>query len=144
MPTRKLVTGRAGTVSETYLRLIGRFPLRPITSDESLDQAIAVVNSLLDRDDLDADEEGYLDVLGDLIHKYEKDAHPLPPLPDADMLRHLIEMKGTSQAKVAESTGIATSTISEILAGKRGLNRKHIAALAKFFKVSPAIFLSVQ
>jgi transcriptional regulator with XRE-family HTH domain len=46
-----------------------------------------------------------------------------------------------TQAGVATETGIAESTISEILKGKRGLNRKHIEVLAKHFKVSPAVFL---
>ena len=144
MPTRSTSATRDATIRDTYLSLIRRYPLRPIGSEESLDQAIAMANSLLDREDLDPDEEGYLDVLGDLIHKYEQSEHPIPALSDAEMLRHLIEMKETTQAKVSEATGIATSTVSEILAGKRGLNRKHIAALARFFAVSPAIFLSTD
>jgi HTH-type transcriptional regulator / antitoxin HigA len=65
----------------------------------------------------------------------------LPPVADADMLRHLIESRETTQARVALEVGIAESTISEILKGKRGLNRKHIEVLAKHFKVSPAVFL---
>jgi HTH-type transcriptional regulator / antitoxin HigA len=31
--------------------------------------------------------------------------------------------------------------MSEILAGKQKLNLKHIEALARFFKVEPAVFL---
>jgi hypothetical protein len=38
----------------SYLGLIRRFPLRPITSEAELDQATALVNELLDRDRLDA------------------------------------------------------------------------------------------
>jgi HTH-type transcriptional regulator/antitoxin HigA len=38
--------------------------------------------------------------------------------------------------------GIAVSTISEILAGKRGLNRKHIEALARYFHIEPSVFIS--
>ncbi len=100
--------------------------------------------SLLDKDQRDADEEDYLDVLGDLVEKYETSAHPIPPVSDADMLRHLIEAKGVTQAEVAEETGISRSTISEILSGKRTLNRRHIDALAGFFHVSPAVFLAKE
>jgi HTH-type transcriptional regulator / antitoxin HigA len=129
-------------VSDRYLELIRRYPLRPIRSDAELDRAIAVIDSLTDRDDLTREEDDYLDVLGDLVEKYEAEQHPMPPLPDAEMLRHLIEARETTQARVAAETGIAESTLSEILAGKRGLNRKHIEALTRHFKVSPAVFLA--
>ena len=47
------------------------------------------------------------------------------------------------QARVSAETGIAVSTVSEILAGKRGLSRKHIEALARYFRVSPSLFMRV-
>ena len=83
-----------------------------------------MVDSLLDRRDLAPDEEDYLEVLGDLIEQYEGEAHPMPPVSDEEMLRHLIEAKGVSQTEVSKATGIADSTISEVLKGKRSLNRK--------------------
>ena len=64
----------------------------------------------------------------------------MPPLPDAELLRHLIDAKGVSQTEVAEGTGIADSTISEVLRGKRFLNRVHIAKLSRYFKVSADVF----
>ncbi len=42
---------------------------------------------------------------------------------------------------MAAGTGLAESTVSEILAGKRKLGMKHIQALARFFKVKAAVFL---
>jgi HTH-type transcriptional regulator/antitoxin HigA len=99
-----------------------------------------MVDSLLVRRDLSAEEEDYLEVLGDLIERYESEAHPMVPVSDAQMLRHLIEAKGVSQTEICAATGIADSTISEILKGKRALNRSHIGKLARFFKVSPDVF----
>lgn len=125
-----------------YHELIDRFPLRPILTDAELDLAIATVNSLLAREELDQDESDYLDVLSDLVHKYESQHHPIPPVSDADMLRHLIEARETTQARVAAETGISESTVSEVLAGKRKLNRRHIEALSRHFHVSPAVFIS--
>ena len=126
-----------------YFQLVRRFPLRPIRTDGELDQAIAVVNLLIDKGELTPGEDDYLDVLGDLVEKYEAEVHPMPPVSDAEMLRHLIEARETTQAKVSAATGVAESTISEILGGRRGLSRRHIEALARHFQVSPAIFLSV-
>jgi HTH-type transcriptional regulator / antitoxin HigA len=128
-------------VGDRYLELIRRFPLRPLRTDAELDRAITVIDDLIDRDDLEPEEEDYLEVLGDLVEKYEAEQHPMPPVSDADMLRHLIESRETTQARVAAETGIAESTISEILKGKRGLNRKHIETLARHFKVNPAILV---
>lgn len=125
---------------DRYLELVQRFPLRPIRSDEELERAIFMVNELIDRDERDADEEDYLDVLSDLVEKYETEQHPIPPASDADMLRYLIESWGVTQAKVAADTGIPESTISEILSGKRGLSRTNIGVLARHFHVSPATF----
>lgn len=138
---RLLDSGGAANLNGRYLELVRLFPLRPIRSDTDLDAAIAVVNSLIDREELSPDESDYLEVLGDLVEKYESDKHPLPPVSDADMLRHLMEARDTTQSAVATETGISVSTISEILSGKRGLNRRHIEALARHFHVSPAVFI---
>jgi len=123
-----------------YFELVNRFPLRPIRSDEELDRAIAVVDELTDRDELGEGEADYLDVLGDLIEKYEDEAHPIAGVTDAEMLRHLIEARDVTQARLAAETGIAESTISEVLAGKRGLSRHNIGVLSGYFHVSPAAF----
>jgi HTH-type transcriptional regulator/antitoxin HigA len=36
--------------------------------------------------------------------------------------------------------GIAESTVSEVLSGKRTLNRKQIGKLAKYFRIAPGAF----
>jgi HTH-type transcriptional regulator/antitoxin HigA len=127
---------------DRYFELVRQFPLRPIRSEAELDRAIELIDSLVDRDDLDRDESDYLDVLGDLVEKYEGQEHPMAPASDAEILRHLIEAREISQAQLADETRIAVSTISQILNGKRHLNRKHIASLSIFFGVSPAVFIA--
>ncbi|MCI0461297.1 MAG: helix-turn-helix domain-containing protein [Gemmataceae bacterium] len=134
------MTRKAGARRDVYLELIQRLPLRPIRSEEELDRAMAMVDELTDRDDLDQAERDYLDVLSDLIERYELEVHPIPRVPDAVVLAHLLEAKGTTQAEVARETGIAQSTISEVLAGKRTLNRSHIGKLSRYFNVGPTVF----
>jgi HTH-type transcriptional regulator / antitoxin HigA len=135
---------RASAPPASYLALIQQFPLWPIKSEAELDRATAVMNALVDRADLDRAEEGYLDVLSDLVERYEDKHHPIPTddLSDAEMLEHLIEAKDVTQAAVARATGIAGSTISEVLAGKRQLTRAQIGKLASYFHVSPAVFMT--
>ena len=131
---------RRKKVEDPYFALVRRFPLRPIRSDDALNAAVPMVDSLLDRGDLVPEEEDYLEVLGDLIERYEGEAHPMAPVSDAEMLRHLIEAKGVSQTEICKATGIADSTLSEILKGKRSLNRSHIGKLARYFNVLPGVF----
>lgn len=133
-------TTKTGKKRGLYLKLIQKFPLRPIRSDEELDRAIRVIDSLLDRAHLEPDEKDYLDVLSDQVERYE-DAHVvIPPATDAEMLQHLIEAKGVTKAEVAKGTGLAESAIREVLSGKRTLTRQHIGKLARFFCVAPRAF----
>jgi HTH-type transcriptional regulator / antitoxin HigA len=131
----------SGNVRDRYLELVKQFPLRPLRSDRELDKAVKVIDSLLSRPALTPEEADYLDVLADLVERYETDTHPIAPVSDAEMLTHLIEAKGVSQTEVAQSTGIVVSTISEILGGKRSLSRSHIGKLARYFHVSPEVFV---
>ncbi len=58
-----------------------------------------------------------------------------------DMLQHLIEARGVTQAEVASGTGIAESALSEMLAGKRNMGRKTIQDPERSFRVDPGLFL---
>lgn len=125
---------------DRYFELIQHFPLRPIRSDKELEQAMAMLDALIDRENLDPGEKDYLDVLSDQVERYEEGHVRIPPASDAEMLRHLVEAKQVTQAQVAQNTGIAESTISEVLAGRRRLNRAHIGKLARYFNVEPGAF----
>jgi HTH-type transcriptional regulator / antitoxin HigA len=131
---------KVGSRRDAYLELIQRFPLRPIRTEEELDQAMEIVDELTDRDNLDEGEKDYLDVLSDLMERYEAQQHPIGPVSDAVILAHLIEAKGISQAELAREARIAESTISEILKGKRTLTRSQIGRLARCFGVGPTAF----
>jgi HTH-type transcriptional regulator/antitoxin HigA len=123
-----------------YLELIQRFALRPLRSAEELTEAIKVIDSLISRGDLDSAEQDYLDILTDIVEKYEADAQPMPAVSDSVMLRHLIEARGITQSRLADSAGIAMSTISEILSGKRRLTRMQVAKVSEYLGISPYSF----
>jgi HTH-type transcriptional regulator/antitoxin HigA len=138
VPRTKNVRVRSG--QDTYVELIMKFPLRPLRTDEELDRAIEIIDSLIIRGDLEPGEQDYLDILTDIVEKYEATEHPMPPVSDAAMLRHLIDARQLTQSKLATDVKMPMSTVSEVLNGKRRLNRKHIALLSKYFGVSPAVF----
>lgn len=128
---------------DTYFNLIKKFPLKPITNDDQLDAAIEFLNKTMSGPS-DQGTDDYVDVLSDLIGKYE-DEHVIIEYPgDAAMLQHLMESRQVNQADVSKSTGIAKSTISEVLSGKRQLTRPQVATLAKYFKVDQGVFALVD
>lgn len=131
--------GLKGKSRDSYLELILAFPLASIRSEEHLDQAQKIMDKLLAKGALDDGEETYLDALADLVGVYEDQHHPITPASDADMLRHLLEAKGVTQAQLALGAGIAKSTISEVLAGKKPFSRQMIRKLSEFFKVDVRI-----
>jgi HTH-type transcriptional regulator / antitoxin HigA len=124
----------------TYFTLVKRFPLEPIHDDVHLDAAIEVLDGLLQQN-LDRGGQAYLDVLTDLIEAYETKHHPMPVAPPADVLRELMATNRLTQQALAERVKISQSTISAILNGKRSLTKPQMIALARFFGLSPAVFL---
>lgn len=125
-----------------YLMLVRRFPLRPIRSGADLDRAVAMVDSLLDRGELNPDEADYLEVLADLIEKYESAEHPPSHLPAGAMLEHLMEARSLSRSQLAAESGLEEATISAILSGTQSPDRDLIVGLSRYFQVSPAVFLA--
>ena len=92
-----------------------------------------MIDRLLDRGGLAGDEEDYLDVLSDLVEKYEDARYPIQPISGLDALRHLVESSGKTQAIVAAEAGLPGSTLSEVLLGRPRLNTRHIGILARYF-----------
>jgi NADPH-dependent glutamate synthase beta subunit-like oxidoreductase len=64
------------------------------------------------------------------------------PASDAEMLRHLMEAKGVTQAELHRDTGVAKSSISEVLAGRKPFSRQMIRKLADYFKVDVSVLAS--
>jgi len=124
-----------GKARDEYLDLVMKFPLTSIRSEDDLEAAQKVMDRLLAQEDLNVGEEMYLDALSDLVAAYEDTHHSIEPASDADMLRHLMEAKGVTQAQLSKEAGLAKSSISEILAGKKPFSRQMIRKLADYFNV---------
>jgi HTH-type transcriptional regulator/antitoxin HigA len=128
--------------SERCLELVRECPLRIIHSEVEYRRAITMLDRLSDLGPARTeDETEYLLALALFVEKYERAHEPVPAATGVEMLSYLIETHGVKQGDVAVGTGLTDSTVSEILSGKRKMNVKHIEALARFFKVEPAVFL---
>jgi len=130
-------------VSNGYLALIKRFPLRPIRNEESLDAASDIFSELvLKADRKTSDENDYVTVLGRLIREYEEGSQALaPPMTPQRALESLMEDNQLSQSELARQLEVSQSVISELLGGKRGISKSLVLKLAEYFRVSSELFL---
>ncbi len=130
--------------SERYIELVREFPLRRLRDDDDLERATALIEALIERPKLTRGEGEYLDVLADLVVAYEDKQYPLVRVSEAEMLRFLLESRGVTQAEAAAQTGIAESSLSSLLSGRRRMTKTHIEAFCSYFKVGPSAFISTE
>ncbi len=126
-------------IQDRYIKLLKQFPPRPIKSEEDLEATQEMVNHLLDKPQLTEEESDYLDVLGMLIYKYEKDLDIVPDIYGVELLKFLLEERNLKQKDLV-SIFKTESIVSDVLNEKRQLTTRHIQELAEFFDVSPAVF----
>ena len=74
-----------------------------------------------------------------LIEAYEEEHLAIPDASPVEVLRALMEANGLRQKDLVAIFG-TESIVSEVLHGKRDLNKSHIEKLSKRFQVSPAVF----
>jgi HTH-type transcriptional regulator/antitoxin HigA len=126
----------------TYANLLTEAQPRVIHDEKTHQRALKWIDRLMKTERITAAEEMLLELLSKLVNDYEEELYPTPDAPPEAMLQHLLESSGKSQAEFARSVGIARSTISEVLKGKRGLSVENAFRLADYFHVEPSLFLS--
>jgi HTH-type transcriptional regulator / antitoxin HigA len=124
-------------ISEKYALEVGA--PTAIASERQHREYLAVLDKLASKERPTSDEEKYAKVLVTLIEAYEEQHHAIPEASPLEVLRALIEANGLRQKDLAPSLG-TESIVSEILSGKRELNKGQIEKLSKRFHVSPAVF----
>lgn len=134
----------AVTIDEKrYARLLAKAAPRVIRTEEENDRALAAVESLMERGEREmTPEEGeLLDLLTNLIRDYEAKAYaPRERSKPHEMVAFLLEQRGLAPKDLWAVIG-SKSRVSEMLAGKRSINKDQARKLAEFFHVSLALFL---
>ena len=115
--------------------------LRPIRGEAEYDRTVALMNRLLDvvGDDAEHALSGLLDLVGELVEDYDASHYAIEASEPREVLRYLIELRGLKQGDLADI--VAQSNLSAILAGKRRISTKLAGKLARYFKVSAAMFI---
>ena len=110
-----------------------------ITSDAQNERYISALLELEKKDRLSAKEREFAELLTLLIEAYEDENYPIRAASPVEVLVHLMEANNLKQKDLAPLLG-SESVVSEVLRGKRELNKHHIERLSKRFGVSPAVF----
>lgn len=115
--------------------------LRPIHNEKSYVRMTALMNSLLDvaGDDENHPLSSLLELVSDMVARYEQEHYAIEPAEPKDALRFLMEARGMKQDALSEI--VPQSNLSTILAGKRKISATLAGKLGKFFGVSPALFI---
>jgi HTH-type transcriptional regulator / antitoxin HigA len=136
---------RSRKATDSYMDLIGQFPLRPIRTAAQYAQASKVMDKLAVRGEgnLDAGQRDYLDVLTDLVEAYDDKRHPMPPdnRSPHEKLADLANEAGMSHLQVADVLGVTRAMASHILSGRRHITADHARKLAERFKLDAGYFL---
>ncbi len=123
-------------------------PFCPISNPEDYEQALELVESLLEEaEDSPGDPlNAVVSILVDAIENYENQdeellefetsAMDLPP--DLALLRVLMDQYGLGTSSLPEIG--SKSMVSRVLSGERDLSKKHIKALSRRFGVDPGLF----
>ena len=125
-----------------YAALVRAFPPRPIRDETRLSETEARIEQLLRLPVRTQAEEEFLELLANLVVEWENQHEKIPPLNGVEVVRFLLEQHGLADRALTPVFG-TPSVVSEVLAGKRALQAKHIQKLADFFGVSPASFFPV-
>jgi HTH-type transcriptional regulator/antitoxin HigA len=126
-----------------YDSLVARFVPRPIRSEADYRAALDLIEHLLAADELHPSEAEYVEMVAALVHAYEERQHPIDDISGVDLLKQLMDDRGLRQRDLIEVFK-TESIVSEVLAGKRELNKAHIEKLAAKFAVSPAAFFPAR
>jgi len=84
-------------------------------------------------------ERRFAELLTLLIEDFEERSYSLPKASPLAAVAFLMDKRGLKQKDLADVFG-TPSVVSEVLSGKRKLNKGHIQKLSERFGVSPELF----
>ena len=128
------------TVSPEYSALLRKVPPKVIRTEEE-NEAYSEILYQLDRRSrsLTHAEKELAELLTLLIEDFEEKQYRLPHAKPIEVLQFLMDQHALKQKDLVTIFG-TPSIVSEVLSGKRDLNKDHIKRLSERFHVSPELF----
>lgn len=128
------------TVNTEYGDLLRKVSPKVIRTEKENDAYTEVLHDLDRRSqELTPAEKELAELLTLLIEDFEERHYRLPRANPLDVLHFLMDQHDLKQKDLVDVFG-TPSVVSEILNGKRELNKRHIERLSERFGVSPELF----
>jgi HTH-type transcriptional regulator / antitoxin HigA len=143
MTTLTTATKHGYRLGRSYVDLLRRYPLTPIKNEADYARASDVLESLFGRDDLNSDQNKYLDTLILLVEQYEQrhDAAEFDKdISPREALRFLMDANDMNVTDIGAIVGTQPYA-SMILSGKRRIGLDAAKKLAERFKVDVGLFI---
>lgn len=112
---------------------------RMITSDAQNERYTEALLALERQNSLSVDERNLAEILTLLIEAYEEKHYPVPDASPTEVLQELLAANNLRQKDLVPIFG-SEGAVSDVLNGRRPLNKGHIEKLARRFSVSPEVF----
>jgi HTH-type transcriptional regulator / antitoxin HigA len=127
------------TANPIYGKLLAKALPKVIQSEKENDRYMKMLLALEQKNTLTPEEKDLADLLTLLIEDFEEKRYQLPKASPIEAIIFLMDQHGLRQKDLADVFG-TPSIVSEVLNGKRDLNKEHITRLSKRFRVSPELF----
>jgi HTH-type transcriptional regulator/antitoxin HigA len=126
-------------IAVEYGTLLEEVKPEVIRDEEELRRDIEILERLTARETPMEAEKKLIALLTVLVEEFENRNYPVVNVGPLDIIRHLMEEHQLRQKDLTDVFG-TESIVSDVLNGKRELNKDHIKRLCERFKVSPAVF----
>jgi HTH-type transcriptional regulator / antitoxin HigA len=127
-------------VNPAYSALLAKFPPRIIRSEEQNESYIKALYELeQQRDSWGSEEKDLADLFTLLIEDFEEKHYTLPKASSTGIIEFLMDQHDLKQKDLTDVFR-TPSIVSEVLSGKRELNKGQIRRLSERFHVSPELF----
>jgi HTH-type transcriptional regulator/antitoxin HigA len=123
-----------------YQKLLLKVPPKVIRSEEENERFIEELRRLEEHEsDWGEAERRFAELLTLLIEEFEERNYTLRKASPVATVEFLMDQHGLKQKDLTDVFG-TPSIASEVLNGKRELNKEHIRKLSERFRVSPELF----
>jgi HTH-type transcriptional regulator / antitoxin HigA len=126
---------------QTYGRLLAETLPAAIETEVENRRMIAIASRLMDKAERSPEESKLLKLIALLCQEFEQKFYKAGATATPEgILADLMAERGLKQADLLPVFG-SRSVVSEVLSAKRGITKKQVKALGKFFQVSPELFI---
>jgi HTH-type transcriptional regulator/antitoxin HigA len=133
----------AALTESVYGKLLAKTRPRVITTEAENERALAEVEAFDDlarKRALTPEEKQLADLLTVLIERFEADHYDLGECTPLEALSNLMEARSLRQRDLIPIFG-ASSTVSDVLNGKRSISKANARKLAEFFHAPASLFI---